>query len=587
MGSPRILLTSVFGPYARDDEHGSRSINPMELYHNQVTRTQGVFSLRMFHRSWGLMLIQANLDAPTTLLDFPTLERFVEELRGDRYDVVGISAIYPNLEKVATMCALIRRHLHRATIVVGGHVANVPDLERRVGADFAVCGDGVSWFRRFLGEDESAPIRHPVIRSGLGARTMGVPLSSRPEKTAATLIPSVGCPLGCNFCSTSAMFGGKGRFVSFLRTGDELFGAMCELERVTGVRSFFVMDENFLLLRPRALRLLERMRSADKAWSLYVFSSANALRRYEMAELVALGVSWVWLGLEGEDSGYSKLRETDTRALVAELHSHGIRVLGSSILGLPAHTPETIPAAIDHAVAHDTDFHQFMLYTPLPGTELYAEQAGKGSLLSEAECPPADSHGQLRFNFRHPHLRDGEETELLLRAFERDFHANGPSVLRIARTLLAGWRRHRDHPEPRVRARVRRECGDLPTAWAAALWAGERWLREHPALTRRLRDVRAGIEAEFGAIARVTAPLLGRFVLARMRREQRRLDRGWRYEPPTFYEVNAAEAASGRSTGRRCRWVHPGVPDAAAPLAASAPDRRGDRRYRPSDSSSS
>jgi len=49
----RILLTSVFGPYAQDDTFGSRRINPMELYHNQVTRAQGCFSLRMFHRSWG------------------------------------------------------------------------------------------------------------------------------------------------------------------------------------------------------------------------------------------------------------------------------------------------------------------------------------------------------------------------------------------------------------------------------------------------------------------------------------------------------------------------------------------------------
>ena len=70
----RVLLTSVFGPYAQDDEFGSRAINPMELYHNQVTRAQGVFSLRMFHRSWGLMFIQANIDAPCNVLDFPTLE---------------------------------------------------------------------------------------------------------------------------------------------------------------------------------------------------------------------------------------------------------------------------------------------------------------------------------------------------------------------------------------------------------------------------------------------------------------------------------------------------------------------------------
>jgi len=88
----RILLTSVFGPYARDDEFGSRNINPMELYHNQVTREQGVFSLRMFHRSWGIMLIQANISAPSAVLDFPTREAFERELSTQHYDIVGISS---------------------------------------------------------------------------------------------------------------------------------------------------------------------------------------------------------------------------------------------------------------------------------------------------------------------------------------------------------------------------------------------------------------------------------------------------------------------------------------------------------------
>src|SRR5262245_46192605 len=139
----RILLSSVFGPYARDDAHGSRAINPMELYHNQVTRAQGVFSLRMFHRSWGLMLIQANLDAPCNLLDFPTLPRFEQEVRTVDYDVVGIGSIIPNVDKVAAMCRLVRAHQPRARIVVGGHVANLPGLARRVDADEVVTGEGV------------------------------------------------------------------------------------------------------------------------------------------------------------------------------------------------------------------------------------------------------------------------------------------------------------------------------------------------------------------------------------------------------------------------------------------------------------
>jgi hypothetical protein len=533
----RILLTSVFGPYARDDEYGSRAVNPMELYHNQVTRVQDVFSLRMFHRSWGLMLIQANLDAPCSLLDFPTLERFVEELRATRYDIVGISGILANVGKVEKMCALVRELQPGATIVVGGHVANVPGLAERIDADYIVAGEGVRWFRAFLGQDPCQPIRHPLIPSAIETRILGFRLPAGSGHTAATLIPSVGCPMGCNFCSTSAMFGGKGRFVNFYESGDELFDILCQLEAAMGVQSFFVMDENFLLHRKRALGLLERMRAAGKSWSFYVFSSANTLGLYTAEELVGLGLSWLWLGLEGKDSAYSKLAKADTRKLVRELQSHGIRVLGSSIIGLPEHTPENLDAAIDYAVEHDTEFHQFMLYTPIPGTPLHAEHRAQGTLLDHSECPEADSHGQLRFNFRHPHLHGGVESGFLLRAFERDFEVNGPSLVRIARTMLAGWQRHRDDPDARVRARYARECAGLSTIYAAALWAAERWLAGNAAVAAKIAGVRAALDREFGWRARFSGPLLGRLILLAMRRERRRLRRGRTYEPPTFFET--------------------------------------------------
>src|SRR5713226_1034716 len=125
----RILLSSVFGPYAQDDEFGSRSINPMELYHNQVTRAQGSFSLRMFHRSWGIMMIQENISAPSTLLDFPTREAFEAELTSHAYDIVGISSIIVNIGKVREMCRMARRLSPGSTIIVGGHVAAIPGVE--------------------------------------------------------------------------------------------------------------------------------------------------------------------------------------------------------------------------------------------------------------------------------------------------------------------------------------------------------------------------------------------------------------------------------------------------------------------------
>jgi len=538
----RVLLSSVFGPYGQDDHYGSRKANPMELYQNQVTRAQGGFSLRMFHRSFGLMMIQANLDAPCTLLDFPTLESFTEQLSNQSYEVIGISGIIANVGKVAKMCELIRRYQPGATIVIGGHIANKEGLDQMIDADLIVRGEGIRWFQRYLGQDDQQPVKHPAVFSGFGSKAMGLELDDNPERTAAILIPSVGCPLGCNFCSTSAQFGGKGKFINFYETGDELYDVMCGIERQLKVRSFFVLDENFLLHRKRALRLLELMEGNGKNWSISVFSSARVLKSYTMDQLLRLGVGFVWMGLEGEESSYDKLKGVDTLGLVQQLQANGIRVLGSSILGLEEHRPEELGAIIDYAVRHDTVFHQFMLYTPIPGTPLYEKHKSEGNLLPEAEFPFADAHGQYRFNYRHPHFKNGEEESYLLDAFRRDFETNGPSLLRLFRVLLNGLQKNKSHSKA-IRERLAWEAAPLRSTYAGAVWAMKKYYRDNPQLRNLAGNLLADIYAEFGWGTRLVAPLIGRYVFGRLNREELRLAAGHSYEPRSFYEENAAAVA--------------------------------------------
>ena len=531
----RILLSSVFGPYAQDDEFGSRSINPMELYHNQVTRAQGGFSLRMFHRSWGIMLIQANISAPCTLLDFPSREDFARELTEHQYDVVGITGIIVNVAKVREMCRMTRELSPHSAIVVGGHVAAIPGIETMIDADHIVRGEGISWMRRYLGEDEAAPIQHPAIVSGMRTRIMGIRLPEREGATAATIIPSVGCPMGCNFCTTSAFFGGKGKFVNFFETGDELFEVMSQMEKTLKVQSFFIMDENFLLHRERAMRLLDRMKEAGKQWTMSVFASANAIRKYTMLELVELGVSWLWMGLESPRAGYSKLQGAETRQLTRELRDHGIRVQGSTIIGLEHHTPDNIIAEIEHAVSHDADFHQFMLYTPVPGTPLYRQMAEEGRLLGEVDY--ADVHGQFKFNFKHAAISREDSKRFLDWAFWRDFEVNGPSLYRISRTLLAGWKRYKDWPDARVRGRFAREMQRLSGIYGSALWAMERRFKTvNRDVSERIGALRKEFQRESKLVSRLMPAVLGPLLLLTTRREERRLARGVTYEPPTILE---------------------------------------------------
>jgi radical SAM superfamily enzyme YgiQ (UPF0313 family) len=241
------------------------------------------------------------------------------------------------------------------------------------------------------------------------------------------------------------------------------------------------------------------------------------------------------MGLEGEESSYAKLRNVDTRQLVRSLQSHGIRVLGSSIIGLENHTPGNIDGVIDYAVSHATDFHQFMLYTPVPGTPLYSEHRERGTLIEDVDV--ADTHGQYQFNFRHPHITPEQSGEYLLRAFQRDYRVNGPSVLRIARTTFQGYQRYKDHPDPRIRERFRRDASTLPVAYAGALWAMEKYFRDSNAtLSARVRRLRSDFHLEFGLKSWLAAHFGGPAIRAILRREEKRLESGWTYQPPFFLE---------------------------------------------------
>ncbi len=543
----KVLLSSVFGPYAQDDEYGSRKMNPMELYHNQVTRVQGPFSIRMFHQSFGLRMIQDNISAPCTVLDFPVLERFIDEIKNNDYDIVGITSILVNISKVKKMCQEIRKYLPKAAIVLGGHLANKPDVEKLVDADYFVKGEGVRWFRNFLGEDENLPLNHPIEFARFGLRVMGMEVKRKSNNNCAILMPSLGCPVGCNFCATSAKFGGKGKFINFFETGDALFSEMCRIEKALDTMFFFVLDENFLLHRPRALRLLELMRQNNKSWNLNIFSSARVLKSYTMEQLVGLGISWVWMGLEGKDSQYAKLNAIDTKQLVNDLQENGVRVLGSSIIGLEEHTPENIDEAIDWAVSHNTVFHQFMLYTPLPGTALFELHSKNGSILPVHEYDPADIHGQLRFNYKHKNIHNGQEGEFILRAFRRDFEVNGPSVTRMIRVTLQGWQKHKNNPDGRVRKRFEMEAAGLKHALAGVVWATRLWYNNDAAMKDKLDKLLTDLYAEFGFRTRLLAPIIGRYVHRMIKNEVQRLEAGWTYEPKTLYSKNAQALALQQS----------------------------------------
>ena len=296
----KLLLTSVFAPFSVDDHYG-RKDNKMELFHNQVTREQGIFSYRFNHNSFGLYFLANNIDASTAILDFPTLDRFIKELKKG-YDYVGISFIMANFKKAKKMAELIRELSPKSKILLGGHGVSIPNLESKIENDHICKGEGVAFLRKLFGENPNKPIKHPVIHSSFNRHVMGVPL----PKSSGVLVPGLGCPNKCRFCSTSHFFG---EYVPYFKTGKELFDICCEYEEKLGVTDFGVLDENFLKMKDRALELIELMESNNRYFTFGVFSSAEAIQSFgDFDLLVRLGIQFIWIGVESAKEIYEKIR---------------------------------------------------------------------------------------------------------------------------------------------------------------------------------------------------------------------------------------------------------------------------------------
>lgn len=448
---PKVLLCSVFGPYGVDDKYG-RKENIMELFHNQVTREQGLFSLRFQHQSFGLYLIAENIDADTTILDFPSQKRFVREIKKG-YDYVGISFIVPNFVKAKRMTELIRKHAPESKIVLGGHGTNIPGIEEMIDYDHICQGEGIRFFRELLGNDTDRPIFHPIMQSSFNSYLMGIPRKNE----SAVLMTGVGCPNACKFCCTSHFF--KREYTPFLKTGREIFDLCVRAEKEKGYTDFFVMDENFLKYTDRAEELMELMDRHNKHYTFSIFSSAEAITKVGIDFMKRLGVIWLWLGMEGRNSEYDKNKGVDLKTLVGELRANGISVLGSIILFAEKHTKQNIHDDIDFVIDAGPDFIQFMQLGPLPGTALYEKFDRLGIL--RKDIPLEEWHGQHRIWFDHPHFTKAESEEYIRAAFKKAYDKLGSSLLRNFETNLFGYLSSKDDSHPAIQARnrhFRRSC---------------------------------------------------------------------------------------------------------------------------------
>ncbi len=443
----KILFSSVFKPFNVNDIYNRKaSFTP-------YLKIQDVFAIRKYNPSTGLHLIANNIDTQSTVLEYPTLDRFKKEIKKG-YDIIGISATLANITKVKRMIEEIRKETNKTTVIVGGFCAQAPDIEKMVGADYVCVGEGISFMRDFLGMPKDYEFKSPLEMSSelkelLGVRVFGV--------RTADIVVSLGCSYGCDFCSPHHFYGK--RRISFFKTGQSLYDELLRKQNKFRTSSFSLIDENFLLDIKLAEELRECIIKSGRMFRIYLFGSANKISEFGPERLAELGADIVFLGRESRLSNYKKCRDEDIKKIVGDLRSFGIKTLLSSILLVDGHTKTNISEDIEEHITCHPFMSQFPQYSPLPGTEYYNRMKNENRIFSE--IPYEEWHGFDKLWFDHPEFNSIEAATVQEKAYHQEYSRLGPSLLRYIETDLEGWENLRSSPNKHLRKRADFIAGDM------------------------------------------------------------------------------------------------------------------------------
>ena len=337
------------------------------------------------------------------------VEVYVEDLRRIDYeaissaDLVGISTITSTAPRAYAIADKIRA-MGIPVLMGGPHVTFLAD-EALEHADFVIRGEGERPLTAFIdafeagGDFSAVPslssraadgriVHHPILPMESDLDAIPYPDFSllKPDPRRRKFPPPIpiqtsrGCPFDCSFCSVTGMFGKAYRF----RSTENIIE---ELRRYNHPKTtVFFYDDNFAANRKRTKELLQAMiREGFKfQWTTQV--RADFARDVELVRLMReAGCHTVYIGFESAnprslDGMKKKQTLADLVRAAKVLRRHGILIHGMFVLGFDEDDWPSVKKTVRFAKKSRLSTTQFLILTPLPGSEFYERMASENRL---------------------------------------------------------------------------------------------------------------------------------------------------------------------------------------------------------------
>jgi len=320
-------------------------------------------------------------DVETTIID-----EKVDEINFDeKVDIVGIGAMTPNITRAYEIADEFRNR--GVKVVMGGIHASMLPEEALEHADSVVIGeadylwsDAISDFKEGKLQETYRFTTYPELENVPAPRYDLV----KSEKYVINQVQtSRGCPFDCDFCTVKAFSGKQFRLKKIDQVVKEIQSLFpYYVINILGYelklpKTLLFADDNIIGNKNYSRKLFEAIIPL-KLSDWYCQSSINVGRDNEMLSMMKeAGCQSMIIGIEsvnpetlmGMDKKINKVDEY--YECINNIQSHGIKVLGSFVLGSDAEDDSIFEKTVKFIQENNLIYNMINILTPLPGTKLY------------------------------------------------------------------------------------------------------------------------------------------------------------------------------------------------------------------------
>lgn len=323
------------------------------------------------------------------------------------YDVVGISAWTDFWYQAITMAKKLKEKYPNTHIVMGGPHVNIfpKEVLEFDPVDSIIVGDGeipmVGLLNKLSSNVKNNDQIPGVYFQGIKYKDYvpyicedldKLPIPDRKllpfekytsvlshEKYITSMITSRGCPYSCVFC--------KLKFQKPVRRSAENVIKEFEIIHRLGIREIEIYDDTFNLDHQRTIDICKGIldNKIEMKWSIR--DRVDRVREDVLAYLKKAGCCRIHLGIE---SGSNKIIKNikkhvsieQARNAVSLAQKYNFIILTYFMYGLPGETLSDAEQTLNFALELDTDYAEFAITIPYPGTELYETALKSGVIPS-------------------------------------------------------------------------------------------------------------------------------------------------------------------------------------------------------------